>query len=182
MITFLFRRFRWMLIGAAGKEVARRVSGRQVEEARSDLAERLPDRAVAIADKLPGDLLKAAGTARVAGRVAGKSARISKDAATFSRDIAVSPQRARQRLSEMGEEWHTQVEQDDRSLRARLIAQTRGRTAGDNVLLGGQTSWEDEPLPEVAARVDTGRPVRRAKNALVGRVQRSYRPRKHGWQ
>ena len=181
MIAYLFRRFRWMLIGAAGKEVARRISERQVLEARSELAQRLPDRAVVIADKLPGDILKAAGTAQVAGRVAGKSARISKDVATLSRDVAVSPQRARQRLSEMGEEWQAQVDYDDRSLRARLIAQTRGRTAADNVLLGGQTSWEDEPLPEVADRVDGGRPVRKAKNALVDRVQRSYRPRKHDW-
>lgn len=182
MIAFLVRRFGWMFIGAAGKELARRVSERQVEEARSDLAERLPDRAVAIADKLPGDLLKAAGTAQVAGRVAGKSARISKDVATRSRDLAGSPQKARQRLSEMGEEWQAQVADDELSLRARLINQTRGRTAADDVLMGGQTSWEDEPLPEVADRIDGGRPVRRAKNALVDRVQRSYRPRKHGWQ
>ncbi len=182
MIAFLFRRFRWMLLGAAGKELARRVSERQVDEARNELAERLPDRAVAIADKLPGDVLKAAGTAQVAGRVASKSARLSKDVATKSRDMAVTPQRARQRLSEMGEEWQAQVAEEDRSLRARLIAQTRGRRAADDVLLGGKTSWEDEPLPEVADRVTSGRPVRRARNALVNRVQRSYRPRKHDWQ
>ena len=182
MIAFLFRRFRWMLIGAAGKEIARRVSERQVEEARSELADRLPDRAVAIADKLPGDVLKAAGTAQVAGRVASKSARISKDVAGKSRDLAITPQKARQRLDELGEEWQTQVAQEDRSLRSRLIAQTRGRTAADDVLMGGKTSWEDDPLPEVSDSVASGRPVRRARNALVNRVQRSYRPRKHDWQ
>lgn len=182
MITFILRRFRWMILGAAGKELARRVSQRHVEDARSELAARLPGRALELVDKMPGDVLRAAGTAQVAGRVATKSARFSRDFAKVSRDVAVAPQRARQRLSEMGEEWGDQVANDERALRARLIRHTRGNTAGDNVLLGGQRSWEDDPLPRVPESVEAGRPVRSVPQKLVKRVQRTYRPSKHSWQ
>ncbi len=182
MIGFLFRRFRWMLIGAASKEVARRLSERHVDQARDDLAERLPDRAVALADLLPGDLLRAAGTAQVAGRAAGRSARMSRSVAQLSRDVAVTPQRARRRLGEMGDEWASQVAQDDRTLRARLIAQTRGRTAADDVLLGGKSSWEGDPLPQVPGSVPTGRPIPSISRRVVDRVQRNYRPRRYRWQ
>ncbi len=182
MISFLLRRFRWMLIGAAGKELARRLSERQVQDATAELADRLPDRAVAIADKLPGDILRAAGTAQVAGRTAKRSARLSRDLAQVSRDAAVAPQRARRRLSEMGDEWADQVATDDRSLRARLIAQTRGRDAATDVLLGGRTSWEDEPLPQVPDPVPTGRPEEKVRTRVVRRVQRSYRPLRRSWQ
>ncbi len=182
MIAFILRRFRWMILGAAGKELARRVSQRHVEEARSDLVERLPDRAVALADRLPGDVLRAAGTAQVAGRAATRSARLSREVAKISRDVAVAPQRARQRLSEMGEEWGDQVADDERTLRARLIAHTRGQTAADDVLLGGRRSWDDQPLPPVPESVESGRPARSVSGRIVNRVQRSYRPGKYSWQ
>jgi len=171
-----------MILGAAGKELARRVSQRHVDDARSQLAGRLPDRAVVLADRLPGDVLRAAGTAQVAGRAASRSARLSRDVAHFSRDVAVAPHRARQRLSELGEEWGVQVADDERTLRARLIAHTRGLTAADNVLLGGQSSWQDEPLPAVPASVPNGRPVKLVRHRLVSRVQRTYLPRRHSWQ
>lgn len=182
MIAFILRRLRWMVLGAAGKELARRVSERRVDEARAELADRLPDRAVTLADKLPGDVLRAAGTAHLAGRAATKSARLSRDVAKISRDVAVTPQRARRRLSEMGEEWGNGVADEERTLRARLIAHTRGRTAADDVLLGGRVSWENEPLPPVPESVVAGRPVRLVPRRLVNRMQRTYRPARHSWQ
>jgi hypothetical protein len=63
-----------------------------------------------------------------------------------------------------------------------LIAHTRGRTAADDVLLGGQHSWEHDPLPPVPESVEVGRPVRLVRRRLVNRVQRSYRPTRHSWQ
>ncbi len=182
MIGFILRRFRWMILGAAGKELARRVSRRHVDEARSELVDRLPDRAVALADRLPGDVLRAAGTAQVASRAASRSARVPRDVAQISREVAIAPQRARQRLSEMGEEWSSQVSDDERTFRARLIAHTRGQTAADNVLLGGRSSWAEDPLPAVPDSVSRGRPHASVPRRLVNRMQRSYRPRGHSWQ
>ena len=182
MIAFFIRRFRWMLLGAAGRQVAKRLTARQIEEATTDLADRLPDRAVSIADALPGDLVRTAGTAQVATRTALRSAQKSRSALQLSKEAVNSPERARQRLTEMGEEWRTAVAHDDRSLRARLIAITRGRDAATDVLLGGRTSWEDQPLPEVPDSVTPGRRTPRVRRSLVRRVQRSYSPRKHSWQ
>jgi hypothetical protein len=63
-----------------------------------------------------------------------------------------------------------------------LIAHTRGRTAADNVLLGGQSSWAHEPLPGVPDSVATGRRRPSARRRLVSRAQRTYRPTRHSWQ
>jgi hypothetical protein len=182
MIGFILRRFRWMILGAAGKELARRVSRRHVDEARSELVDRLPDRAVTLADRLPGDVLRAAGTAQVATRAANRSARVPREVAQISREVAFAPQRARRRLSEMGEEWNNQVADDELTLRARLIAYTRGQTAADNVLLGGRSSWAEEPMPGVPDSVSSGRPQRSVSRRLVNRMQRTYRPRRHSWK
>ena len=182
MIAFLLRRFRWMLIGAAGRQLAKRLTARQIAEATNELADRLPDRAVSIADALPGDILRTAGTAQVATRTALRSAQKSRSALQISREAVNSPERARQRLSEMGDEWRTAVAEDDRTLRARLITITRGRDAATDVLLGGRTSWEDQPLPEVPDSVLPGRRSLRPRRSLVRRVQRSYLPRRHSWQ
>lgn len=176
MISFVGRRIRWMVIGAVGRELGRRLGGRHVDRARQDLADRLPDRAIVVIDALPGDVLRTAGTARVASRTAIRSAR-------FSRTVVRAPSTARRHLSQLGEEWNSAVAVEDRSFRAQLIEYTRGRTAADDVRLGGRTSWEDEPLPPVAPPVVRGRrrpagPARR----LVARVQRTYRPSRRPWQ
>lgn len=176
MIGFLVRRLRWMLIGAAGREIGRRLGERHVDRARQDLADRLPARAVQVFEALPGDVLRTAGTAQVAGRTAVRSAQLS-------RSLVQAPSQARRHLARLGEDWEVVVAGEERELRARLIEYTRGRTAADDALLGGRTSWEDDPLPPVAPPVGRGR--RRAVGAaerLVGRVQRSYRPRRHRWQ
>jgi hypothetical protein len=183
MIGFLLRRFRWMLIGALGRELAKSLTQRHVDEAAQQLADRLPTRAVALAEAMPGDLLRTAGTAQVAGRTALRSARLSKDVVEFSRDLSQAPQRTRQRLTNMGQEWRSAVAEDDRMLRARLILATRGPTAATDVVLGGRSSWEDEPLPPVPASVDAGRRrSRRQRERLVGRVQRTYRPSRRPWR
>ncbi len=181
MITFVFRRFRWMLVGAAGRELARRLTARQIDEATTELADRLPDRAVSIADSLPGDLLRTAGTAQVATRTALRSAQKSRHAIQVSREAISSPDRARERLSEMGEEWRTAVAEDDRTLRSRLIGVTRGRDAETDVLLGGRTSWEDEPLSEVPDSVERGRRRWVRRRNTVPRMQRTYEPRRPHW-
>lgn len=183
MIGFALRRFRWMLIGAAGRELARVLTQRQVDEAAQQLADRLPARAVTVAEAMPGDLLRTAGTAQIAGRTALRSARLSRDAVQLSRDLAQSPQRTRQRLADMGQEWRSAVAEDDRMLRARLILATRGPTVATDVVLGGRTSWEDEPLPTVPGSVNKGRRrPRPERERLVARVQRTYRPVRLPWR
>lgn len=175
MFAFLFRRFRWMLMGAAARAGVKALGRHRIEEATGDLRNRLPVKAVKVADALPGDVLKAGGSAVVAGQTALRSAQAA-------RQLATAKERAKEKLQSAKDEFGAGIAAEERAYRSDLYRHTRGEAAATDALLDVRALVEEGPLPRISAPV-TRRRWRRAQAALpaVQRVQRRYMRPKKAW-
>lgn len=200
MIGFILRRFRWMLVGAGVKYVARRGVGRSVDEAAARIEERLPASMVKASNALPGDLIKAGGAATVSARAAQRGAvaaqrgaRVAKSggmvAARVTRAGVVNRPRpaVAERMRSARDAISTQAQLDERELRGDvqryIVGGQAGERAATDAMLDLRPGRSNEPLPAVPEPVRRGR--RRFVRALpaprVARVQRSYRRPQKPW-
>lgn len=208
------RRIGWVAAASVARTVLRRGASRQVDEAAVDLEQRLPDGVRSALTRLPGDPVRLGGSAVVAGRsarqVAVGAGRVSRMADGGRRrlgrgvgraaevvDGRPRPARASRKLAErVGDDVRAETEDRTRQLRARMLANSRGRGAADDALLdrrhadravidlpempvtGGAADVPGPPSP-----IPTGRrraPRRRAKEQ-VARVQRTYQQPRKPW-
>ncbi len=214
MITFvtrrlwrlLGRRLGWMALAAAARTLLRRDGSRRVDEASTELEERLPDRVVMALDAMPGDPLRRGGQAVVAGRsarrVAAEAGRATRAADRGRRRVAGAidraadlvegrprPAAAGRALGErFGVEVRTESDRAQRELRSQMLGHSRGRAAADDAMLdrrepfGGVIDLESDrsdPEPPAPVRQGRFRAPRRRTSVVVDRVQRTYhRPRR----
>lgn len=187
MIAFLLRRFRWMLVGAGVKYVARRGVGRSVDEAAIEIEDRLPAPVANAMNALPGDVMRAGGAAVVSARAAQRSARAAQRSARAAQRSALTVQRGARvggvvasrvaragvaarrsppavadRLRSVRETVAVQAELDGRDLRADLQRYLHGggpdgERAALDALLDRRSVPADEPVPPVPEPVGRGR-------------------------
>lgn len=206
MIGFLFRRFRWMLVGAGVRWLARRGVGRSVDEAATEIEERLPPSVARAVNALPGDVMKAGGAAVVSARAAQRGAIVAQRGAVVAQRGAVVAHRgaraggslaaraarvgrsARDAAGAGADAVGLQAEADERDMRSDLQRYLHGgglagERAATEALLDLRRRDSDLPLPTIPDPVARGR--RRFVPALsapdVGRVQRSYRRPSKPW-
>lgn len=178
MIALIPRRLRWMLATAVGRWFVRRVTGRSVDAATDELADKLPDRVVKAADAMPGDVMRAGGATLVAGRVAAKGIKVTSAKAKeqtqrnlddIRSDIAVESEIVRRSL------WSDFLRfngRPDEATDALLDVRGNRNTGGDPAAM-----FKRLPNPVATGRKLLGK----AKEEPVSRVQRSFRPAKKPW-
>lgn len=196
MIGFLFRRFRWMAIGAGIKFAARRGVGRSVDEAAAEIEDRLPASVVKAANALPGDVVKAGGAAVVSARAARSSARAAKNGGLVAARVtkagvqvsaqvgSMRPSQAiANRLRNARESVVGQAEVDERELRADFLRYQGDDEGATNALLDVRDERSDGPLPEVSGPIQAGRRrfISDQRPTQVARMQRSYRRQIKPW-
>lgn len=193
MIGFFLRRFRWLIMGAGVKYVARRGVGKSVDDAAAKIEERLPATVVKAANVLPGDLIKAGGAAAVSARAAQRGARVAKTggvvAARVTRaGMSLRPRSAvTERLRSAREAVSAQADLDARDLRADvqryIVGGQAGERAATEALLDLRSSRSDDPLPVVPEPIRSGRHrfVRALPAPEIARVQRTYRRAQKPW-
>ncbi|MDH3301775.1 MAG: hypothetical protein OES24_14850 [Acidimicrobiia bacterium] len=182
LLAILYRRFRWVALGAALRTLTRRSTTRSIDDATDELAQRLPDPVVRAIDAAPGDLLRIGGGAVAAGRAA-------RAASDRSRRVGLATRRIRRRWSDPGgvasgirEQWRRESELSERELWAEYHRAQGDHTAADDALLDRRHRHHDAPLPPVPEPVPPGRPrVRRRAATAVNRVQRTYRRASKPW-
>ncbi len=182
LLAILFRRFRWVALGAALRTLTRRSTARSIDEAADELAHRLPDSVVRAIDAAPGDLLRVGGGAVAAGRAA-------RTLSDRSRRVGSTTKRLRRRWSDpearlrgIREQWRRESELSERELWAEYHRAQGDHAAADDALLDRRHRFPDPPLPVIPDPVPPGRPrVRRKAETVVDRVQRSYRRASKPW-
>ena len=181
LVAMLFRRFRWVALGAVLRALTQRTRQRSVDEATDELAERLPDPVVKALDSAPGDLLRAGGSAMVAGRMA-------RSAGSRSRRVGSTVKRIRDQWSNPGQavqaardQWRYESALAERELWADYHRAQGDHAAADEALLDRRRHVE-RPLPPIPDPVPAGRTrARRRVDTTVDRVQRTYRRRSRPW-
>ena len=167
-----------MLATAVGRWFVRRITGRTVDAATDELADKLPDRVVKAADAMPGDVMRAGGATLAAGRVAAKGIKVTgakakeqtqRNLDDIRSDIAVESEIARRSL------WSDFLSFSGRHDEATdaLLDLRSGRRRGEDA----EVVFRRIPNPVKAGR----KLLSRSEQEPVGRVQRSYRPAKKTW-
>ena len=182
LVALIFRRFRWVALGAALRTLTRRTSAKSVDQATDELAQRLPDSVVKAIDAAPGDLLRVGGGAVAAGRAA-------RTVSDGSRRVGSATRRFRRRWSDPSgtvrrarHQWRHESELSERELWAEYHRSRGDHTAADEAMLDRRHRRAEAPEPEVPAPVPTGRPrVRQGATSMVHRVQRTYRRSAKPW-
>lgn len=182
LVAILYRRFRWVALGALLRTLTRRTRARSVDDATEELAQRLPDPVVRAIDAAPGDLLRLGGGAVAAGRAA-------RAVSDRSRRVGSATRRLRRRWSDpggtarlIGEQWRRETELSERELWAEYHRTRGDHAAADEALLDRRRRLDDAPLPRVPEAVPPGRPrARRRAATVVDRVQRTYRRAPKPW-
>ncbi len=182
LLAFLFRRFRWVALGAALRTLTRRSREKSVDEATNELAQRLPSPVVRAIDAAPGDLLRIGGGAMAAGRAA-------RTLGDGSRRIGAATARLRRRWSDpagaargLRDQWRHEADMSERELWAEYHRAHGDHAAADEALLDRRGRLRADPLPPVPDPVPAGRPrVRRRATTVVNRVQRTYRRTGKPW-
>ncbi len=197
MIAFLLRRFRWVLLGAGAKWLARRGLGNSVNQAATELEDRLPQSVAKLANALPGDVLRVGGTAAVAGRAAKRtgmlavrggsvaartSAAVAKSGSAAAHLVPSTKQRFGARAAAAKRAWQDETEAARKELASDYARHVDGDEAGLETLLD-RRDVEAQPLPMVQTAVNPGRRrFRRPPPAPeVPRMQRSYRRPEKAW-
>ncbi len=178
MIALIPRRLRWMLATAVGRWFVRRLTGRTVDAATDELADKLPDRVVKAADALPGDVMRAGGATLAASRVAAKGIQ-----ATSNR----AKEQTQRNLDDIRSEIEVESEVARRSLWADFLRFNGRHDEATDALLDVRDNRSDDddpaamfkrlPNPVAAGRKLLGK----AEEEPVARVQRSFRPAKKPW-
>jgi hypothetical protein len=193
MIGFFLRRFRWLIMGAGVKYVARRGVGKSVDEAAARIEERLPATVVKAANVLPGDLIKAGGAAAVSARAAQRGARVAKTGGVVAARVTRAGVSLRSRpgvadrIRSAREAVSDQADLDARDLRSDvqryLVGGQAGERAATEALLDLRSPRSDDPLPTVPEPIRRGRHrfVRALPGPEVARVQRTYRRPQKPW-
>ena len=182
LVAVLFRRFRWLALGAALRTLTRRTRERSVDDATDELAQRLPDSVVRAIDAAPGDLLRMGGGAVAAGRAA-------RTVGDRSRRVGSATRRLRRRWSdpagavrEVRAQWSRESELAERELWAEYHRAHGDQAAADDALLDRRRSPDSGPLPSIPDPIRPGRPRRHHRTAaVVNRVQRTYRQAAKPW-
>ncbi len=183
-LALLFRRFRWIALGAALRSLTRRTRERSVTDATEELAQRLPSAVVKAADAAPGDLLRIGGSAMAAGRTARTVGDRSRRLGSATRTLRRRWSNPGDSVRELREQWRRESELARRELWAEYHRAQGDHGTADEVLLDrrGVDRSQDEPLPSVPQPVRPGRPpVRRAARTVVNRAQRTYRRTPKPW-
>lgn len=203
MIAFLFRKMRWMLLGAGLKYAARLGVSRSVDEAASKLEDRLPASVVRAANALPGDVIKVGGAAAISARAARRGGSVAvRTGAAAARTGAVAARVTRagvtmrprsaitDRIRSARDSVTDQAELDRRDLlRDFRYYNAGGGAAGETAATEAMLDLRSEgrplvaPLPPIPPPVPSGRRrfVRALRAPEVGRVQRTYRPPQKPW-
>lgn len=182
LLATLYRRFRWVALGAALRTLTRRSRAKSIDEATDELAKRLPDPVVRAIDAAPGDLLRVGGGAVAAGRAA-------RTVGDRSRRVGSATRRLRHRWSDPGatardikEQWRRESDLSERELWAEYHRSLGDHAAADDALLDQRNRPARLPLPTVPEPVPSGRPrARRRATTVVNRVQRTYRRAAKPW-
>lgn len=182
LLSLVFRRFRWVALGAALRTLTRRSRERTVDDATRELAQRLPESVVNAFDAAPGDLLRVGGSAVAAGRTA-------RSLGHGSRRVGSATRRLRRRWSdpagaarEIRGQWRRESELAERELWAEYHRAQGDHDAADDALLDRRHRPEATPLPSIPDPVRSGRPHRNRPVArLANRAQRTYRQATKPW-
>ena len=195
------RRIGWVALASVGRILLRRSTSRRVDEAATDLEQRLPEPVRSALTRLPGDPVRVGGGAVVAGRSARQVAvgagrasraadvgrrRLGRDIGRVTTALGDRPRPARSGrdlAARLGAEIQAETDRTERNLRSRLLLDSRGRAAADDALLDRRLDPTAPQPPEPPPPVPPGRwlaPRRRA-GAEVPRVQRTYRPPRRPW-
>ncbi len=182
LLVVLYRRFRWVVIGAALRSLTRRTREKSVDEATEELARRLPDPVVKAMEAAPGDLLRFGGSAVAAGRTA-------RTVGDGSRRLGATTRRLRRRWSHPMDStrairagWRQEADWAQRELWAEYHRAQGDHAAADEALIDRRRVPNETPLPEIPEPVAAGRPhVRRTAKTVVNRMQRTYRRTPRPW-
>ena len=189
LVAFLFRRFRWVALGALVRALTRQTRERSVDNATDDLVRRLPDSVVKAAEAAPGDLLRHGGRVVATGRQAKQLGNAGRHVGGATKRAAGLTRRFR------GGQWRSSVDAI-RSEWAGETAQTRNELwadyhramgdheAADEALLDRRSgSSRHHPIPDVPPPVASGRPRRMtgSQRRVIERVQRTYHRARKPW-
>jgi hypothetical protein len=183
VIGFVFRRFRWMIIGAGVRQVARWGAARSIDEATAAIEDRLPASVVRAANAMPGDVLRVGGAAAVSARAARRTTSLA--ARTSTGIVRFGPRQRRRlgaRIDAARFDLADAAENARRELKSDYARFVDGEGAALEALLDLR-DVESEPIPPVPAPVAAGR--RRFRRSLpsadVARVQRTYKRPVKAW-
>jgi hypothetical protein len=196
--ALLWRRARWLVLGAVGRTAVRAITDREVSRAADDLDARLSPRVRSALESLPGDPVRVGGGAVVATRTARRAGATLRRFGGSGRAATDRVRGVRQRLSGdlagFGDDLAREQETARRQIRSDLaLGDGRGHAAADDALLdlrrpgltessGAAHTTLDDPLDLVPAPVRRGRlRSRRPVRSEVARVQRSYRRPHRPW-
>ena len=189
LTVFLFRRFRWVALGALVRSVTRKTRERSVDAATEELAERLPPSVVKAADAAPGDLLRHGGRVLATGRQARHLGAATRQVGTASKRLGRLRPRFRQgdwrsAVETVRDDWYRETTLVEREVRAEYHRAMGDHQSADEVMLDHRgPAFERSPLPEVPPPIPVGRPRRTAqRRQVVNRVQRSYRQVRKPWE
>lgn len=198
--ALLWRRVRWLAVGAATRWALRRVTARSIDQATAEFEQRLPapvKRAIddhRLANAIPIDPVRTGGSALAAGRAAKRASQLAADTTRTAGAARRSVIDRVGAVRSIGADLNHETETARRELTSRYLRSTRGPGPADDALLDlrnpvrADRGEDDEhdgalPLDRVPEPVTTGRrraPRRRIRSE-VPRVQRSYRPRTRPW-
>lgn len=193
MIGWLVRRFRWVIIGQIVRLLARTGVKRSVDQATATIEDKLPTPVVKLADRLPGDVVRAGGAALVASQQTRSAGRQVGSATGRVVDLARSTKRGTDRVADTRRDFADRLRRagDDvrhesdlarRQIRSDIARERDGEAAALDELLDLRPS-DPGPLPSVPEPVVRGRNRFRAApgSPEVARVQRTYRPPIKPW-
>ncbi len=186
MIGWVLKRFRWALIGWGAKSLAKRGVNKSVDRATSELEDRLPEPVRKVAERLPGDVVRAGGTAKVAfdqtRSAGGRVKAVAGGARNATGSVGSARRQLRDRVGALNGDVRGETESARRRIKSEMLAKREGPAAALDALLDIR-DVDETPLPEVPDAVERGR--RRHRKALpeapVNRVQRSYRRAVKAW-
>lgn len=191
VLRVLLRRFGWVALVAAARSLARRGGQRKIDEATDDVSSSLPDGVVTALSDMPGDPLRAAGTAVAAGRSARRAAQLSKSVAGSTAAPIRAVDQFRRRARAWGQAIGVDIGDESSSVERQLWAdyhRSRGdHTRADQSLLDVRPDVEDSRVAEeiwgdVPPESPRGRlRSRRSRAVRPQRVQRSYRRPQKPW-
>lgn len=182
LLAILYRRFRWVALGALLRTLTRRTRARSIDDATEELAQRLPDPVVRAIDAAPGDLLRVGGGAMAAGRAARTVGERSRRVGSATRRIGRRWSDPAGTARRIREQWRHEAELSERELWAEYHRAQGDHAAADDALLDRRHRLHDAPLPPLPEPVRPGRPrVGRRSATVVNRVQRTYRRAPKPW-
>lgn len=185
----LYRRFRWVALGALVRSLTRQTRERSVDAATDELARKLPQSVVRAAEVAPGDPLRFGGRAVATGRSMRQLGTATRRFGAASKRLTIAGRRLRyERVRSTLEAARRALSEETSSMERELWAdyhRTMGdQAAADEALLDRRfPPTERGPLPEVPPPVDRGRHRHRSRpQAMVQRVQRTYRRAGKPWE